>query len=91
MNEAQVVSLMARAMVLTAKVAGPVLVAALLVGLAVSVFQSLTQITDYTLTFFPKLVVIAVVVAVAGHWMLADVVSFTQQLYASIPRLVTGT
>lgn len=91
MTQAQVVTVVTHAMVLVAKVAGPVLVAALAVGLTVSIFQSLTQINDYTLTFFPKLVVIAVVIAVAGHWMLGDIVGFTKQLYESIPRLVTGT
>jgi flagellar biosynthetic protein FliQ len=75
-------------MVLVAKVAGPVLVAALAVGLVVSIFQSLTQVNDYTLTFFPKLVVISLVIAIAGHWMLGDIVGFTKQLYESIPRFV---
>lgn len=77
-------------MVLVAKVAGPVLIGALAVGLVVAVFQSLTQVNDYTLTFLPKLVVIALVIAVAGHWMLSDVVNFTKQLYESIPSLVAG-
>lgn len=90
MTEAQVVTIVTHAMVLVAKVAGPVLVGALGVGLIVSVFQSLTQVNDYTLTFLPKLVVIALVIAIAGHWMLGDIVGFTKQLYESIPRLATG-
>jgi flagellar biosynthetic protein FliQ len=90
MTEAQVVTIVTHAMVLVAKVAGPVLVGALGVGLIVSVFQSLTQVNDYTLTFLPKLVVIALVIAIAGQWMLGDIVGFTKQLYESIPRLATG-
>jgi flagellar biosynthetic protein FliQ len=90
MSQTEVVTVVTHAMLLVAKVAGPVLVAALAVGLVVSVFQSLTQVNDYTLTFFPKLVVISVVIAVAGHWMLGDIVGFTKQLYESIPKLVTG-
>ena len=90
MTQAQVVTIVTHAIVLVAKVAGPVLIAALAVGLVVSVFQSLTQVNDYTLTFLPKLVVIALIVAVAGHWMLGDIVGFTRQLYESIPSLVTG-
>lgn len=90
MTQAQVVTIVTHAMVLVAKVAGPVLIGALAVGLAVAVFQSLTQVNDYTLTFLPKLVVIALVIAVAGHWMLSDVVNFTKQLYESIPSLVAG-
>jgi flagellar biosynthetic protein FliQ len=88
-TETQVVTIVTHAMVLVAEVAGPVLLAALGVGLVVSIFQSLTQVNDYTLTFLPKLVVIALVIAVAGHWMLGDIVGFTRQLYGSIPRLVT--
>jgi flagellar biosynthetic protein FliQ len=90
LTQAQVVTIVTHAIVLVAKVAGPVLIAALAVGLVVSVFQSLTQVNDYTLTFLPKLVVIALIVAVAGHWMLGDIVGFTRQLYESIPSLVTG-
>lgn len=90
MTQAQVVTIVTHAMVLVAKVAGPVLIGALAVGLVVAVFQSLTQVNDYTLTFLPKLVVIALVIAVAGHWMLSDVVNFTKQLYESIPSLVAG-
>lgn len=90
MTQAQVVTVVTDAMVLVAKVAGPVLVAALVVGLAVSIFQSLTQINDFTLTFFPKLVVISLVIGIAGHWMLGDIVSYTKQLYQSIPQLVAG-
>jgi flagellar biosynthetic protein FliQ len=90
MSQTEVVTVVTHAMLLVAKVAGPVLVAALVVGLVVSVFQSLTQVNDYTLTFFPKLIAISVVIAVAGHWMLGDIVGFTTQLYGSIPKLVTG-
>lgn len=90
MTEAQVVEVVSHALVLVAKVAGPVLVVALVVGLAVSVFQSLTQVNDYTLTFAPKLLAIALVLALAGHWMLSSLVGFTEQLYAEIPRLVSG-
>lgn len=90
MTQAQVVTIVTHAMVLVATVAGPVLIAALVVGLIVSIFQSLTQVNDYTLTFLPKLVVISVVIAVAGHWMLGDVVGFTKQLYESVPSYVSG-
>ena len=90
MTQAQAVTIVTHAIVLVAKVAGPVLIGALAVGLVVSVFQSLTQVNDYTLTFLPKLVVIALIVALAGHWMLGDIVGFTRQLYESIPSLVTG-
>jgi flagellar biosynthetic protein FliQ len=58
------------------------------VGLAVSIFQAVTQIQEQTLTFIPKVVAMAVVVVVAGPWMLGQIVSYTQNLYESIPSLV---
>ena len=88
MTETQVVTIVTHAMVLVAEVAGPVLIAALGVGLVVSIFQSLTQVNDYTLTFLPKLVVIALVIAVAGHWMLGEFVGYVHQLFNSVPQLL---
>lgn len=90
MTQGQVVSLVSHAMLLVAKTAGPILAASLVVGLVVSVFQSLTQINDYTLTFVPKLLAIALVIAITGHWILGQLVSYTDSLYGSIPRLVGG-
>jgi flagellar biosynthetic protein FliQ len=90
MSEAQVIEVVSHALVLVAKVAGPVLAVALVVGLAVSVFQSLTQINDYTLTFAPKLLAIALVLVLAGHWMLSSLVGFAEQVYGEMPRLVGG-
>lgn len=90
MSEAQVVTVITQAMLLVARIAGPILLAALVVGLAVSIFQSLTQVNDYTLTFAPKLLVIALVIAVGGHWMLSSLTDYTANLYDSIPRLVGG-
>ena len=62
----------------------------LAVGLSISLFQSVTQIQEVTLTFVPKLAVVALVILVAGHWMLNEIVNFTQQLFASLPRLLAG-
>jgi flagellar biosynthetic protein FliQ len=54
----------------------------------VSIFQAVTQIQEQTLTFIPKVVAMAVVIVVAGPWMLGQIVSYTQNLYESIPSLV---
>jgi flagellar biosynthetic protein FliQ len=88
MGQSEVVTLVTNAMLLVAKTAGPILGAALIVGLAVSVFQSLTQINDYTLTFVPKLFVVALVIAITGQWILGQILGFTAALYTSLPRLV---
>jgi flagellar biosynthesis protein FliQ len=88
MNQDTVVNLAAQAMSLAFKVAGPLLLVALAVGLLVSVFQAVTQIQEQSLTLIPKIVGIAVVVVVLGPWMLGQLVAYTTNLYTSIPSLV---
>jgi flagellar biosynthetic protein FliQ len=74
--------------IICAKLCAPILLVSLGVGLAVSLFQSVTQIQEATLAFVPKLVGVALVLAVGGHWMLAELVGFTNQLFAMVPRLL---
>jgi flagellar biosynthetic protein FliQ len=59
-------------------VALPGLAVALFIGVAVSIFQAVTQVQEATLTFVPKLVGVGVVLALLGHWMLGTLVTFTQ-------------
>ncbi|MES9961392.1 MAG: flagellar biosynthesis protein FliQ [Sedimenticola sp.] len=77
-----------RALEATAFLAGIVLIPALLVGLLVAMFQAATQINEMTLTFIPKLVVVAVVLMFAGPWMLRVIMTFTLNLFHSIPELI---
>jgi len=83
-----VVTLIGQAILLVAKLAGPILAATLVVGLVVSLFQAVTSVQEFTLTFLPKLVVVALILTLAGHWMVAELVDFTEQLYGSIPALL---
>ena len=64
------------------------LVAVLITGLAISLFQAVTQINEMTLSFIPKLLVLTVVLVVSGTWMLDVLVRYTQRLFASIPGLI---
>jgi flagellar biosynthetic protein FliQ len=89
-NEDVVINLVMQAMALAFKIAMPLLGVALVLGLAVSVVQAVTQIQEQTLSFIPKIVGMAVVLVVAGPWMLGQVVNYTEQLYSSIPSLVGG-
>jgi flagellar biosynthetic protein FliQ len=66
-------------------VAGPVLIATLLVGLIVSVFQVTTQLQEITLSYVPKILVAAVMLIAIGPWMLGRVTSFATALYQLIP------
>lgn len=81
MNEAEVGSALRDAMLVVLKLGGPALVAALVVGLAVSLVQAVTQINEATLAYVPKLVVIAGVLALTGPFMLATLTDYTQGLF----------
>lgn len=78
------------ALVLSAKLCAPVLVTALVVGFIVSLLQSITQIQEVTLSFVPKALAAAAALLVSGHWMISELVSFTNDLYARIPALLGG-
>jgi flagellar biosynthesis protein FliQ len=85
-----VISLATQAMNLAFKVAMPLLLAGLVVGLIVSVFQAVTQIQEQTLAFIPKIIAIAAVLVILGPWMLGQILTYTSNLYLSIPSLVGG-
>ncbi len=85
-----VIQIVAAALLTATKLAGPVLVSTLAVGLALSVLQSATQIQESTLTFVPKLVVAAVVLVVTGAWSLRVLEGFTREIFAMVPALVAS-
>jgi flagellar biosynthetic protein FliQ len=90
MDDNTVLHLASQALVLIAELAGPVLVVSLAVGLVVALFQAVTSIQEFTLTFLPKVVAIGLVLLLLGHWMLGIAVSYTEQLYNSIPHMIAG-
>jgi len=69
-------------------IAGPLLLASLVTGLLVSVFQAATQINEMTLTFIPKLIAEFLIIVTFGPWMLQTLVDYFVRLYGSIPTLV---
>ena len=88
MNQDTVPQLAMQAITIAFKVAGPFLIAGLIVGLVVSIFQAATSIQEVTLSFIPKIVVTGAVIALGGPWMLSQLIGYTQALYLSIPSLV---
>ena len=88
MNQDTVVNLAAQAMSLSLKIAGPLLLVGLVIGLVVSVFQAVTQIQEQSLSLIPKIVGVAVVIMLLGPWMLGQLVSYTSALYTAIPTMV---
>ena len=71
----------------TAMLAAPLLLSALIVGLLVGMVQAATQIQEMTLTFIPKLIVLALALMTAGSWMLGLITDFSIRLIESIPGL----
>lgn len=88
MSQETVIDIAVQALLISMKLCGPILVVTLGIGLFVSLIQSATQVQEQTLSFVPKLVGIAVVIVVAGNWMLSELLSFTRNLYGAIPGFV---
>ncbi|HEY7759344.1 MAG TPA: flagellar biosynthesis protein FliQ [Burkholderiales bacterium] len=83
-----IVNLVQQALQVGILVAAPMLLAALVAGLIVSVFQAATQINEMTLPFVPKLLALFAAAVLAGPWMLGLMVDFTRRLFSSIPGVV---
>lgn len=88
MNDANVIEIATQTLMVAAKISAPILVVTLALGLGVSLVQSVTQVQEHTLTFVPKLVGVALVIVVAGNWMLAELMGFTTSLFEQIPDLI---
>jgi flagellar biosynthesis protein FliQ len=88
LNQDVVISLAMQALELALKLGLPLMLVGLVVGLLVSIFQAVTQIQEMTLTFIPKILALGLVMAIAGPWMLGELLTYTENLYSGIPGLV---
>ena len=88
MTPEQVIIIGQQALVVTAMLAAPMLLAALAAGLLIGVFQAATQINEVTLSFIPKLIVLAVALYVGGGWMLKVLIGYSESLIKSIPQFI---
>ena len=88
MNQEFVLTIGQRMLELTAMLAGPLLIPALIIGLLVGMFQAATQINEMTLSFIPKLMIVGAVLVFAGPWMLGVIVNFTRELIMNIPNYI---
>jgi flagellar biosynthetic protein FliQ len=88
MTPGTVISIVRQALEVAMLTAGPLLLASLITGLLISIFQAATQINEMTLTFIPKLVVMFLVLVILGPWMLSMIVDYVVRLYGSIPALI---
>jgi flagellar biosynthetic protein FliQ len=88
MTPETVMTIGSRALEITLMLAAPLLLVALVTGLIIGAFQAATQINEQTLSFIPKLLALALTVVVAGPWMLKVLISYTRELFESIPSLI---
>ncbi len=84
MTEEFVITLAKNAMLTALLVSGPILLLGLIAGLAVGIFQAVTQIHEMTLTFVPKILVVALAIFLFAPWMLKLLITFTLQVFANI-------
>jgi flagellar biosynthetic protein FliQ len=88
MTPETVVTVGRHALEMTLLLAAPLLLTALAVGLIVGIFQAATQINEMTLSFIPKLLAMAAVLAFTGPWMIRNLVEYSRGLIESIPAMV---
>jgi flagellar biosynthesis protein FliQ len=89
MND-KIVQIVAEALLTATKIAGPVLVATLVIGLLLSIVQSATQLQESTLTFLPKLFAAGLVLVLTGAWALRTLEGFTRDLFTLVPSLLNS-
>lgn len=83
-----VVSLARKALSTVLLVAGPMLLAGLVTGLLISVFQATTQINEQTMSFVPKIVAIFMAAMIFGPWMINIVVEFGQEMFGNLSTFI---
>jgi flagellar biosynthetic protein FliQ len=87
MNESDALDIVQSTIWTVILAAGPAVTAAMVVGIAIALFQALTQVQEVTLTFIPKIITILVVTALTGTFIGAQIFSFTEEVYG---RIATG-
>lgn len=88
MTQTFVINVARDALFMVLLLAGPAMLAALLIGLIISILQATTQIQDQMLNLVPKIVCVFVVILVLGSWLLNSAVTYTTNLYSQIPNIV---
>ena len=84
----EVTAVSSEALYLVIKVAAPILLVSLVVGLIISIFQTVTSIQEQTLTFVPKIIAVFFALIVLGHWMLNEMTHFMIRLWSDFPLYI---
>ncbi len=87
MTQGDVLSIFQEAMIVALKLAGPLLLVSIVIGLVIAIFQAATQIHEQTLTFVPKILVLALLLMVSGSWMITLLSDFIHHLFGLMAAL----
>ena len=87
MTEQFAIDVAQQAFMIALQIGGPLLIASLAVGMAVSVFQAVTQINEQSLSFVPKILVVAGALAFLGPWMATTLISYMVNTFNALPQL----
>ncbi len=87
MTPEMVITVCRNAIITMLLVAAPMLISGLVIGLMISLFQAITQIHEMTLTFIPKIVIVALALLIFLPWMINNLLDFTHGLFGIIPTL----
>ena len=82
MSTAEVIDIAVQAIWIILKCSAPMLLSSMIVGLIISIFQTVTSIQEQTLTFVPKLVVILLMIVLCGDWIFTEIISFMEDLFS---------
>jgi flagellar biosynthesis protein FliQ len=88
MGEAEVLNIGRQCLMVTLQIALPILLFGLVAGVFVSIFQAVTSIQEFTLTFVPKLLAVILALALFGPWMLSTMVSFTVHVFSNMAPVI---
>jgi flagellar biosynthetic protein FliQ len=89
-SDSAVLDIALQTIIVTFKLAAPILLVSLGIGLFISLIQAVTQVQEVTLTFVPKLAGVALVIVLGGNWMLDELIAFTHSLFHMLPRLINS-
>lgn len=88
MDEMQIIELGQQAMLIILILSAPMLGFGLIVGLSVSIFQTITSIQEQTLTFVPKIVAVFASIIIFGPWLLSIIINYTNELFNNLSRFI---
>ncbi len=90
LNENQVIEILTQSLYTVIKVSAPMLIASLVIGLILSILQTITSIQEQTLTFVPKLLGVFLSIMLFGLWIMRTIVEFTEYLFTNFSTFING-